>query len=273
MMKIFYYILITLLFIHLNACSDNVPSIIPLEGDADGNNQASQRLKLNVPDLAGWGELSEVKMMIGDTVEIMATLEDEAGESLSNYSLRIFSEQGNFLTENNLLTDHHGQASSLLLATIVGQDQVIATTEKGLYSKLTITVTDDNLAEETLPQLTELPGVVSWQTLRQVTLKNNIPHFDQTIEVLNEQSVKIQGFIVPLEQAEKQKHFLLSINPPSCFFCLPAGPEGLVEVFTKPGIAFSYEPIVMAGTFQVLKSDEMGIYYRMLNAQIDKGEL
>jgi hypothetical protein len=39
-------------------------------------------------------------------------------------------------------------------------------------------------------------------------------------------------------------------------------------VFTKQGIEFSYEPVVMAGTFKVLKQDEMGIYYRMLNAQL-----
>jgi hypothetical protein len=266
-MKIFYNVLIIVLLIHFSACSDNVPSIIPLEENAD-ENAPYQRLKLSMPDLAGWGEISEIKMTIGDTVEIIATLENEEGEAFTNYPLRIFSERGNFLTENNLLTDHHGQASTLLLATVVGKDKVTATTQQGLYNKLSITVTDDTLVQEAPAELTELPGVISWQTLVKVTLINNIPHFDQVIEALNGQQVKVQGFIVPLEQTEKQEHFLLSINPPTCFFCLPAGPEGLVEVFTKPGIEFSYEPVVMAGTFKVLKQDEMGIYYRMLNAQL-----
>jgi len=46
--------------------------------------------------------------------------------------------------------------------------------------------------------LEELPGVVSWQTLAKVTLKNNVPYFDKEVEALNGQEVKVQGFMMPL---------------------------------------------------------------------------
>jgi Na+-translocating ferredoxin:NAD+ oxidoreductase RNF subunit RnfB len=41
----------------------------------------------------------------------------------------------------------------------------------------------------------------------------------------------------------KQQHFLLSALPTSCTFCVPAGPEGLIEVHTKQTLRNSPEPV------------------------------
>ena len=53
--------------------------------------------------------------------------------------------------------------------------------------------------------------------------------------------------MLPLEPGEKHKRFLLSANVPSCPFCMPGGPESLVEVLCKEPIAFNMEPIVISG--------------------------
>src|SRR5262249_38753252 len=85
--------------------------------------------------------------------------------------------------------------------------------------------------------LPELSGVVSWRTLAQVEpVKHGskmVPQFSKDILGLDKQQVRVQGFIIPLEMSDKQKHFLLSAVPPHCPFCLPAGPDAMVEVEAK----------------------------------------
>lgn len=54
--------------------------------------------------------------------------------------------------------------------------------------------------------------------------------------------------------------------PPSCAFCLPAGPDQLVEVQARTAVKYGFEPIVVSGKFAVLKDDEMGLYYRLTDA-------
>ncbi len=121
-----------------------------------------------------------------------------------------------------------------------------------------------------MPQLPEVKGVVSWNTLakvKQVKAKDRIlPEFTKDISALNDQEVKVQGFMMPLEPGEKQKHFLLSVNPQTCAYCLPAGPEGVVEVNSKTPVKYTFEPVVVTGKMTILKDDPMGLYYRLSNA-------
>jgi uncharacterized protein len=121
-----------------------------------------------------------------------------------------------------------------------------------------------------IQQLPELQGVVSWNTLakvKQIKSKDRIlPEFTKEITALNDKEIKVQGFMMPLEPGEKQKHFLISINPQSCAFCLPAGPEGVVEVKSKTPVKYTFEPVVVSGKMSVLKDDPMGLYYRLTDA-------
>jgi uncharacterized protein len=90
------------------------------------------------------------------------------------------------------------------------------------------------------------------------------------VRALNAQPVKVQGFMMPLEPGERQRHFLLSAVPTTCNFCVPAGPEGLVEVRTKEPIRYTVEAITVAGKFAVLSDDKYGIFYRVADAaQVD----
>jgi uncharacterized protein len=120
------------------------------------------------------------------------------------------------------------------------------------------------------PVLPEVKGVVSWNTLakvKQVKSRDRIlPEFSKEVAALNNQEVKIQGFMMPLEPGERQKHFLLSITPQSCSFCLPAGPEGIVEVRSKTPIKYTFEPVIVSGRMSVMKDDPMGLYYRLTDA-------
>jgi uncharacterized protein len=120
-------------------------------------------------------------------------------------------------------------------------------------------------------------GVVGWETLGNLHVTSEVVaplqaifHTDYSPEVkaLHGQEVKLMGFIFPLEGKVMHEHFLLTAWPPSCPFCLPAGPSQMVEVFCKDPIEFSDGAIVLAGTFETLKDDPSGMYYRMREAEL-----
>jgi len=113
-------------------------------------------------------------------------------------------------------------------------------------------------------------GLVSWKTLAQVeeVKVNNrvLPKFSPQITALDSKEVRLQGFMMPLEPGMKQKRFLLSANVPSCPFCMPGGPDSLIEVLCKKPIAFNMEPIVISGKLSVLSDDPTGLWYRITDA-------
>lgn len=118
--------------------------------------------------------------------------------------------------------------------------------------------------------LPERNDVLPWAMLTDVKTKVNkgaiTPVFNASQMALNQRSQRVQGFMMPLEPGEKQKHFLLSSVPLNCGFCTPGGPESMVEVKTKTPVKYSMEPVVVEGPFQVLLNDPLGVYYRMTDA-------
>lgn len=118
--------------------------------------------------------------------------------------------------------------------------------------------------------LQDLEGVVPWRVLSSVTtrpVKGRLePVFPDPVKALHNTRVKVQGFMMPLEAGMKQRRFLLSSVPTTCQFCVPAGPEGLVEVLSKEPVKYGIEALVMEGTLHVLQDDDMGLYYRLKDA-------
>jgi hypothetical protein len=116
----------------------------------------------------------------------------------------------------------------------------------------------------------ERADVLPWSVLTAVKTKvekNRIlPVFNTSITALDKKSQRVQGFMMPLEPGEKQKHFLLSSVPLTCSFCTPGGPESMVEVKTKTPVKYSLEVVVVEGQFAVLNDDPYGLYYRMTDA-------
>jgi uncharacterized protein len=70
----------------------------------------------------------------------------------------------------------------------------------------------------------------------------------------------------PLEGGERHTRFLLSAVPANCPFCLPAGPAQMIEVLSAEPVAFTYEPLAVAGRFELLRDDPSGLYYRLHDA-------
>jgi uncharacterized protein len=118
--------------------------------------------------------------------------------------------------------------------------------------------------------IVDRPGVVPWSLLTSIKTKVDnkkiVPIFTMDQMALNQKSQKVQGFMMPLEPGEKQRHFLLTSVPMSCGFCLPGGPESMIEVRTKTPIKYTLDPVVVEGKFVVLNDDPYGLYYRITEA-------
>lgn len=137
----------------------------------------------------------------------------------------------------------------------------------------------NNPSEHTLPPgadpalfkpLPERKDVVSWRLLSQVELVKAkdrfIPQFSKGVTELNSKEVMLQGFMMPLQVGDKQTHFVLSAMPQSCSFCVPGGPEQMVEIRSKTAIKYTFEPVVLKGRLAVLRDDPSGVFYRLTDA-------
>jgi uncharacterized protein len=122
-------------------------------------------------------------------------------------------------------------------------------------------------------------GVVSWDTLAGLKVESEVQgplravfttSYSDEIEALDGTEVKLMGFLFPLEGGLEHKRFLLTAWPPSCPFCLPAGPTHMVEVFCDEPVEFSEGAIVMAGRFEVLRDDPSGLYYRLHESRMEE---
>jgi uncharacterized protein len=118
--------------------------------------------------------------------------------------------------------------------------------------------------------LPERTDVVPWKVFSQVELVKQkdryVPQFSPAVAALDKKEVKVQGFMMPLQMGDKQSHFVLTAMPQTCSFCLPGGPETMVEVKTKAPVKYGFEPVVLSGKLAVLKDDPTGVFYRLTDA-------
>jgi hypothetical protein len=126
------------------------------------------------------------------------------------------------------------------------------------------------LACLTLAVAAQAQEVVSWKTFAQVEMtrsSNRIaPRFSDALVALDQKEVKVQGFMLPLDVGEKHALFILSAVPPTCAFCMPGGPEAVVEVRAKRPLAYTDDTVTVSGKLSVLKDDPTGIFYRLTDA-------
>ena len=113
-------------------------------------------------------------------------------------------------------------------------------------------------------------ATVPWEVLGKVSLVKQgdryVPAFPKELAALDKTQVKLQGFMMPLEPAAKQRRFLLSALPSDCGFCMASGPDQLVEVHAKQGLTYVLDPITVSGRFALVRDDEGGLLYRLTDA-------
>ncbi len=122
-------------------------------------------------------------------------------------------------------------------------------------------------------------GAVSWQTLmatgeveeeRELGLYI-VPDYTPEVLALDGETIQVNGYMMPLEAAERHDYFLLMAYPPDCPFCLTAGPPSLIEVYAAEEVDFTYDAMLLEGQFELLYEDETGLFYRLNEARLAEG--
>ena len=120
------------------------------------------------------------------------------------------------------------------------------------------------------------PGGVPWSLLestKEITRTDtkgyirSKPVFPAKVKALDGKSVKVAGYMMPLQNGTLQRHFVLLAYPPDCPFHLNPNPMQFVEIKSKVGIGFDYRVKVVQGTLKLGGHDEGGIFYRIWDAQ------
>lgn len=118
--------------------------------------------------------------------------------------------------------------------------------------------------------LPQREDVLPWSTLTHLEKKTTktrvVPQFSAEQQALHGTVQRVQGFMVPLDAKELQVHFLLTTVPLTCSFCIPGGPESMIEVRAKLPVRYGLEPVVVQGRLQLLKDDPYGLFYRLVDA-------
>ena len=93
--------------------------------------------------------------------------------------------------------------------------------------------------------------------------------FGEAVKNLEGKSVRIYGFMMPLESTLEQKHFILSMLPlDGCQFCAPGTQAQFIEIKVKgDGIRYTFDPIEIAGTFELIPDAPMGVYFLIKDAK------
>ncbi|MFK7913307.1 MAG: hypothetical protein AB8B93_05290 [Pseudomonadales bacterium] len=121
------------------------------------------------------------------------------------------------------------------------------------------------------PQPPTVEGGIPWSTLLEAKIDYRdellIAQFPESLKARAGTRVKMSGFMMPLDPELKQRHFLLTANPPSCFYHIPGGPAGAVEVFALEGIEASWDPIIVEGEFEPVTQSKEGVVYRLKQAR------
>ena len=118
-----------------------------------------------------------------------------------------------------------------------------------------------------------------WKSLEDVTYKDreqketgfNItyPVFGEEVKALVGKQITLKGFMVPLDELTGKNRFVLSSLPFNiCFFCGGAGPETVIEVYSKNQIDFTDDPIIIKGEFYANEEDPEQLMYLLKNAEL-----
>lgn len=94
------------------------------------------------------------------------------------------------------------------------------------------------------------------------------PIFTQRLRALDGARVRVNGFMLPLEQTPRQSRFLLMAYPTSCPFHLSVGAEFCIDVHAAAPVPVTYDAFQMEGVLHLLEQDLEGMFYRMTDARI-----
>jgi hypothetical protein len=119
-------------------------------------------------------------------------------------------------------------------------------------------------------------GGIAWsllETTRETTRTEagviySKPIFPANVKALAGKRIVVAGYMMPLENGAKQKHFVLLAYPPGCPFHFHALPNQFIEVYADAAVPLKFDdPTTISGVLELTGHDESGIFYRLREAK------
>ena len=95
------------------------------------------------------------------------------------------------------------------------------------------------------------------------------PVFSESVKSLENKTIVLPGYMVPLENETSSNRIMLSSLPlNACFFCGVGGPETVVEVRLKEKTSFIDKPIEVKGVLKLNDDDPDQMIYVLEDAEV-----
>ena len=118
-----------------------------------------------------------------------------------------------------------------------------------------------------------------WKVLAKVEIQSKFdevlqfeveqPTFSDEVKALAGNEITISGFMIPLDELQGKNYFVLSSLPfSSCFFCGGAGPETVMEVYSKKQISYTEKEIKIKGILEINADDPLKLLYILKEAEL-----
>lgn len=118
----------------------------------------------------------------------------------------------------------------------------------------------------------------TWKTLSKVTFRKEYdevmgfkvdkPVFSEQVKKLDGKTIKLRGYIIPVEGYKSHTEFVFSAYPYNmCYFCGGAGPETVMEVYASEPIEYTAEAIEIKGRLELNSDDINRLMYALKKAK------
>ena len=122
-------------------------------------------------------------------------------------------------------------------------------------------------------------GFNSWKLLSKVKIEKRFdetlnleidyPTFSEEVKAMDGKPITMEGWMIPLDELRGENYFVLSALPfANCFFCGGAGPETVMEVFSKKEISFTEKKIKVRGILSINADDPLRLMYILNDAEL-----
>jgi hypothetical protein len=111
-------------------------------------------------------------------------------------------------------------------------------------------------------------GVLPWRTLGSVwPVGDQGVFFAPEVEALDGAEVRLEGFMMPFDEAPLQRRFLLTAFAAHCPFCTPVDFPPLVEVIGREPVPLAPSRLTVQGRLALRRdAASYGILYQLLDA-------
>lgn len=87
------------------------------------------------------------------------------------------------------------------------------------------------------------------------------------VKALANTTVRVTGFVLPLDGLDMTMHFLLGVNTPVCLYHPPGEPNEVMEVKSTRPVRWTSSQATIEGRFELISNTEQGIFFALNNAR------